>query len=163
MADAIKTRFSTEPYVPVSVTTGDVTKTVQSERNKTDINVIMSKYVKTGVLNHQNPTPARYGDFSGFEDYLDCFSKVHNGEAAFADLPSQVRDHVGNDLGEYLKMITDPERRNELVELGLVEKPPAPPPGPPSPAPDPGPREGQPTAPEAPPEAPTSPPAQPAT
>ncbi len=100
---------------------GGELRTKRGLRDQTDINRIMDRWLKHGTsVAHLNPNVATYGDFSSGLDYREALTAVKAAEADFAALPAQVRAHVGNDPGEFLQMIFDPERRDELEGLGLV-------------------------------------------
>ncbi len=93
----------------------------QSQVDGTDLNLLMRRWRTDGTgLAHLNKGEASYGDFSSGLDYLSALNAVEAAKADFMRLPSNVRAHVRNDPGELLAMIYDPERRDELEELGLV-------------------------------------------
>lgn len=99
---------------------GEKSRTKQSFAEETDINAIMRKYLSSGIMPHIASSPPRYGDFSSAGDYLESMNKVKDAEQRFADLPSNVRDHVDNDPAKLLELAYDESRRDELVELGLL-------------------------------------------
>ncbi len=96
-----------------------------AEQDSTDINLIMDSWIGTGgaVPGRLNPAVGRYGDFSSGMDYWSALTAVKQAESDFAALPPKIRNHVGNDPGNFLDMFEDPARRDELVELGLVAPP----------------------------------------
>jgi len=102
---------------------GEKSLTKQSEADACDINAIMRRYQSTGVLDHQAGQAARYGDFSNVEDYLASLNKVREAQQRFDDLPSKIRDHVENEPGKFLELVFDPERKEEMVQLGLLPEP----------------------------------------
>lgn len=99
---------------------GGPVKTKQSEAAACDINAIMKRYASHGELPAGSGNPS-YGDFSGVGDYHSAANRVLAAQADFDRLPSDVRKHVDNDPGSFLDLVYDPERRDELEELGLVE------------------------------------------
>lgn len=115
-------------------------RTKQSFKGESDANAIMRKYLSTGIPpTYVNRAQAVFGDFSSGEDYTALMNKVVQADAAFAALPSRVRDYCANSPARFLDLIFDPSRRPELVKLGLVteaapapEAPPAPPVEPPA-------------------------------
>lgn len=104
----------------VRTAVGEKSRTKQSFAEESDINAIMRKYLSSGILPHLSSSPPRYGDFSTAGDYLEAMNKVKDAEQRFADLPSNVRDHVDNDPAKLLELAYDESRRDELVELGLL-------------------------------------------
>lgn len=112
------------------------TRTKQSFGNECNINTIMRRYYKTGVIEHLRHDSPRYLDLSNATDYLDAILTVQAAEDAFMELPALVREHFANDPAVYLAAFHDPDRRPELQELGLV-LPEAPEPAVPVPSPEP--------------------------
>lgn len=102
--------------------------TVQSEKKNCDINVIMARYEKTGVIEHVAKSRAEFGDFSEVVDFHSAMNQVALVRERFADLPSRIRRAFENDPAMFLAALDDPARQDELVELGVL--------APPEPAPD---------------------------
>jgi len=96
--------------------------TNQSDLKESDINHIMAKYEKTGVItvNGQERTPM-YGDFSEAKDLHASLSLVRRVESAFLALPASLRARFENDPARLLEFIDDPKNREEAVRLGLVD------------------------------------------
>lgn len=94
----------------------------RGEQDLTDVNLIMDSWIHAGaaVAGHMNMKAGQYGDFSSGVDYHTAMSQVKEADAYFMSLPPKVRNHVDNDPGKLLDLVYDPERREELVELGLV-------------------------------------------
>lgn len=135
------------PHERVQVVCGGG-RTRQSEKDNCDINRIMAKYARTGVLEHVQRYEGRYGDFASAPEYHEACNKVLAANEMFNSLPAAVRNYFDNDPAEFLACAGDPERQDELVELGLAMKAeavaPPPPDGnkPAKPAPAPSPEEG---------------------
>lgn len=104
----------------VRTAVGTRSRTKQSFRSESDINVILAKYRATGVLEHWNRRVPRYGDFSSVPEYREALDRVKAAQQAFDQLPARVRKHCQNDPAELLQLALDPGRREELVALGLV-------------------------------------------
>lgn len=99
---------------------GGESRTEQHHANEVNINQIVSRYRKTGVL----PPSTRiesYGDFSEVRDYHSACNHVREAQAAFMMLPSSIRSRFKNDVGALLAFLEDPENRAEAQRLGLVE------------------------------------------
>lgn len=114
---------------------GTETRTKQADRDECNINSIMARYQSTGVLGHQRDVEAVYGDFTSVEDFHGAQNRIREAQETFDALPAHVRRHCRNDPGELVAMALDPERIDEMVELGLLarleEKEPPTPPSPP--------------------------------
>lgn len=90
--------------------------TEQHHARACDINAIMAKYVKTGVIEHLSRYEPTFADVSelDFKRSLDTVARV---EQEFADLPAFVRDHYENDPQEYINALRTPEGIEELRNL----------------------------------------------
>lgn len=95
--------------------------TKQSMALESDINQIMNRYTVSRQLPMGNGRSPVYGDFSSGVDFHTAMNRVRDAEQAFKSLPAHVRDYVGNDPGKFLDLCFDPDRRDELLKLGLTE------------------------------------------
>lgn len=103
----------------------------QSHRDECNINKIMAKYYRTGLL-PQRGMPGHYGDFTGVDTYHEATERVMAAQAAFMELPSQVRKQFNNDPAQLLAFLADDNNREKAIELGII-----PPPEPVQPEPEP--------------------------
>jgi len=94
-------------------------KTKQSFKAEADINNIMQKYTKTGVLPSGTRQP-KYGDFSNGEDLRSVMDRVISAEMDFNQLPSDLRNRFGNKAANLLDFLADPANETEAQELGLL-------------------------------------------
>lgn len=100
------------------------TLTKQSEKDACDLNLIMARYEKTGVLPDMIRSNPQYGDFSSVPDFLQAQLLVRKANDQFAALDAHVRDRFGNDPAYMLAFCADPANAEEMVKLGLaVAKP----------------------------------------
>jgi len=97
--------------------------TKQSEAEKVEINSIMSRYERTGVIDYINVHKPIFDDVSDIEDYRTNLHKMMNAQEAFLKLPSKIRKYFSNDPLEMLNALHDSTRERELQELGLIEMP----------------------------------------
>lgn len=120
--------FVRGPYdgkrVRVTVNCGSETRTKQSFKDECNINKIVARYRRTGQLPVRDVVP-RFMDCVGVGNYYEASLQVKAAEEAFRRLPSEIRKHFDNDPGKLVDAVQDPERREELVKLGLFEKSPA--------------------------------------
>lgn len=96
-------------------------RTKQSFARDCDINAIVARFTSTGVFEHVDEREARYGDFTGLQDYQEAVNRVSEARNDFMDLPAQVRAWANNDPGEYLELMQDPANAHELREMGYTE------------------------------------------
>lgn len=94
----------------------------QEFKDESDINVIMSRYVKYGTLPPMGGSAGTFSDVSTVEDLLSAQLLVKEAEARFASLDSRVRERFRNDPLELLRFLGDESNRKEAEDLGLVEK-----------------------------------------
>lgn len=94
----------------------------QQFRDECDINAIMAKYKKTGLVEHVNRYQGQYGDFSTVADYQEALNMVMEAQQAFMSLPAHVRTRFDNDPGQYLEFVQDPGNQEEMVKMGLAHK-----------------------------------------
>lgn len=108
----------------IKVTTGG--RTQEHFQKDCDINFIMAKYKKTGVVEHVRKTRAMYGDFTEFMDQAVNMDKVAKAQQAFEALPATLRNKFSNDPRKMMEFIHDKRNFDECVELGIFDKPKAP-------------------------------------
>lgn len=102
---------------------GEVTMTHQSFKNECDINLIISKFEKTGLIEHVNKVHGNYGDFIDSVDYQYCMNQVLEARESFSSLPSKIRKRFDNDPRLFLEFAQDERNRDEMIELGLIQVP----------------------------------------
>lgn len=93
----------------------------QSEAKYADINLIMAKYEKTGVL----PPATREGffaDVSMVGDYRDAVARVEKMDEYFLHLPVDVRKKFEHDPAAFLDFVSDQKNLAEIEEMGLIAK-----------------------------------------
>ena len=96
-------------------------ETKQEFKNDCDINHILSKYQRTGALDHYARYAPMYGDFTSL-DYQTSLNLIKNAENMFAALPSSIRDRFQTPA-EFLDFVQDPSNRPEMDRLGLTTGP----------------------------------------
>lgn len=94
-------------------------RTKQCFQSECDINTILKKYRKTGLLEHVNRFGGDYSDVSGVGDYQQSLNQVMLAQDMFESLPADIRTKFGNDPGRFLDFVEDPQNEEELIELGL--------------------------------------------
>ncbi len=120
---------------------GDKIRTKQSFKTETDINHILAKYRKTGIITADalNARQASFLNVSEIGDFQECQQVIAKAESAFMTLPALVRSRFQNDPAELLDFVKNPENRDEAILLGIIAKtaepepPPEPAPAPPEP------------------------------
>lgn len=99
-------------------------RTHQSFKDEQDVNLILKKYTKTGILPQSSGKIGEYGDFSDPVDYQAALNVGARAREQFEALPAKARKRFNNDPREFLEFMTDKENANEAVKLGLATKKP---------------------------------------
>jgi len=102
----------------------DRSMTNQADMDAADVNKIMARYEKTGVLvdasgNERQPM---YGDFTEIKDYYTSKCAIANVERAFLTLPASVRNRFENNPQLLIDFLEDPKNDTEAVKLGLKDR-----------------------------------------
>lgn len=96
-------------------------KTLQNFKEECDINNIMKKFERTGMLNHAKEFEGGYGDFTNTPvDYQEACNIILEAERMFMTVPSKVRKEFDNDPGKFLEFVENPENIDRCRELGLA-------------------------------------------
>jgi len=104
----------------------------QAFKDECDINNIMARFVKDGILQHYNQFQGQYGDFTDCPEYHDAQNRVIAANAMFLTLPAKIRTQFQNDPGKFLDFVGDKANLPAMIEMGLAKPQPptaaAPPP-----------------------------------
>ncbi len=95
-------------------------RTKQSMKDECDINLILARHEKTGLLTPVDTRPAMFVDVSGVGDYREAIENVRNAEDLFMQLPSKVRAKFDNDPAEFLDFCSSSENEEEMRDMGLL-------------------------------------------
>lgn len=106
------------PKRKISITFPTEGRTKQSFKAECDINTIMARYMKTGLLEHVRADVAQYLDVTG-ADYQDAQNLVAGAKSMFHSLPSHIRSKFENDPAQLLAFMENPANAAEAVKLGL--------------------------------------------
>lgn len=112
-----------------------VSMTKQSFAEESEINNIMAKYAKTGLIEHVK-NHGGYSDMPGPLDYQEALQLTIEAQISFDELPAIVRKEFDNDPFKFLAFVENPENVERMAELGLLNpvEDDVPPEGEPSPA-----------------------------
>lgn len=98
---------------------GKFGRTKQSFKDECDINNIMSRFARTGVLDFAARNEPRYGDCTGL-DFTESMQRVAAANTLFQELPAKLRDRFKNSPAEFLDFVQNDANREEAMELGLL-------------------------------------------
>ena len=94
--------------------------TQQQFKDETNINNIMAKYRKDGIVTHLNTYQGQYGNFIGAADYQTALNRVIAAREMFEEIPADIRARFGNDPAAFLSFVQDPQNLEEMREMGLA-------------------------------------------
>lgn len=97
--------------------------TQQHFKQECDVNYIVKRYVQTGELEHVSENPPHYGDVADLpKDLFSAYEAVDRAEAAFMDLPSDVRKQLDNDPANLSAWLNNPDNKSAAVRYGLLNQ-----------------------------------------
>lgn len=105
--------------------TTDPSRTKQSMRDECDINGIMKRFERTGIVTHNAVREAYFSDVSVVPDFAEAIEIVRKAENMFMSMPAKLRAFFENDPARYVQFCSDPVNADKMVELGLREPKPA--------------------------------------
>lgn len=111
------------PVTRLDCSLGGPSRTKQSMLKECNINWIVEKFAKTGLLAWQNKAQPVFEDVSEIGDYRAAIEKIDAARESFMELPAKVRARFENDAVAFLDFMSDEANRAEAIELGLVKKP----------------------------------------
>lgn len=90
--------------------------TRQADAEGCDINNIMKRYEKTGILPGYT-NPGFFADVSELGDFHRVTEVVRQTTEIFMQLPAQTRAEFQNDVAEFVNWATDPANAGEVKEM----------------------------------------------
>ncbi|WNK13075.1 MAG: internal scaffolding protein [Microvirus sp.] len=112
-----------DDFMPASDETAlvclDKSLTQQSGRDEADINVIVERYVRTGVV-PQIAMPPLGEDFDEVFDFRSAMDTVLEAKRSFDALPANVRYKFKNDPAEFVDFCEDRDNLPMLRKWGLA-------------------------------------------
>lgn len=111
-----------QPTERVQLHCKDKSRAHQSFKAECDINNILKKFHKTGIIDHYSQFKGEYGDFTSSTDYHENLIAMQKANDAFASLPSPIRTKFDNDPTLFLDFVHDPDNEEEMIEMGLARQ-----------------------------------------
>lgn len=96
--------------------------TNQSDKDSTDLNVILARYEKTGLIYGQN-RPPMFDDFTVLPNFYEMQNRIAKVNQSFDLLPASMRNRFGNDPQKLIDFLLDDKNTAEAVTLGLKNAP----------------------------------------
>lgn len=94
--------------------------TEQQWKDTCDVNKIIKKHDKTGLITHVSKFKADYGDLSGV-NFTDMQNKLAHIKSKFEELPADIRKRFQNDPQQLGNFLADAKNKQSAVDMGLVQ------------------------------------------
>ena len=97
----------------------DASLTQQQFKEESDINTIVDRFMKSGVL----PTPTnmpQYVDYEGVFDFQSAMNAVRAADENFMRMDAKIRARFNNSPQEFLEFFANTENTEEAIRLGLA-------------------------------------------
>lgn len=115
-----RSAYSGSKRVPTVIEGASMTQ--QSFKDECDINVLMSRYMKTGILPENiNQAAGQFLDCD-VQDFQYAMQLVAGAQSLFNNLPSSIRNRFDNDPARLLAFVSDDNNRAEAHKLGLLRE-----------------------------------------
>ena len=114
-----------KPHQPrkYSTTITEESLTQQQFKAECDVNNILAKYKKTGMITHLSKHKGEFGDFSNVEDYQTSLARLDQAHQSFQMLPAELRAKFHNDPKNLIAFLSDSSNDEEAIKYGLKTKP----------------------------------------
>lgn len=99
-----------------------VSRTKQSFRDQVNINKILARNRRSGMIDHVSGKTPFYGDVSSIGSYQESLNVVKQAQDLFMGMSSDVRSRFENDPTKMIKFLADPKNLDEAIKLGMVVK-----------------------------------------
>lgn len=94
-------------------------RTKQEFKEECDLNVLMKRYERTGVLPTARIGNPMYVDAADLPSYQESLKIVRDAHESFEALPSRVRAQFENNPEAFVAFAADPANKDQLREWGL--------------------------------------------
>lgn len=98
---------------------GGKSRTLQSQKDDADINVIMKRFGVTGLAPNNVRAPT-YGDFTDAMDFRESMDAIRAAKESFMQMPAAVRKRFANDPQLFVEFCSDKKNLDEMRALGLA-------------------------------------------
>lgn len=99
-------------------------RTKQEFREDCDVNVIIRRFTKSGLLPNPNNAVPQFVDAASLPDLQTLMQIMIEAEKAFMSLPAQVRKEFDNNAIQFVEFATKAENLDKMREWGLAPKAP---------------------------------------
>jgi phage internal scaffolding protein len=118
----MKFKTNHQTYCRNGIVFDEQSLTKQAGKEACDINNIINKYAKTGIITHLSKKAGSYADYSKASSYHESMNLVLEAQEQFNELPAELRFRFQNDPYHFLEFVNNPENIPEMQKMGLLEK-----------------------------------------
>jgi phage internal scaffolding protein len=97
----------------------DDSLTQQQFKDEADINTIVDRFMKSGVMPNPVNMP-QYVDYEGVFDFQTAMNAVRLADENFMRMDAKIRARFNNSPQEFLQFFADPANTEEAIRLGLA-------------------------------------------
>ena len=115
-------RSALSPQKRVGITFPAIGRTKQDGKDACDINKIMHRYIRVGVLDHVSKYEPQYGEHTGL-DFQEAINLVDEANTMFAALPSQTRAAFENNPAQFMDWVSNPENLAQIQQGTAAPEP----------------------------------------
>lgn len=119
-------KFSVVESKPLARPPSGNSRVQQHFKDEVDINNILAKYKKTGVITHVARARKLYGDFTQVKDVAEAMDVSARAKSIFEELPAEIRNRFKNSIPGFFEYIGKEENLEECYKLGIYDRPKAP-------------------------------------
>ena len=116
-----KTAYSKRVPSKTNITEFGDSLTVQEQKEATDINNIVARFAKTGLIEHVNENEPQYGEFANY-DYAEAMRTTARIQSSFNELPAEVRKQFDNNPSEWIEHLANPANIDDMRD-GVIDNP----------------------------------------
>lgn len=96
-------------------------RTEQAHKNQCDVNRIIEKFDKNGIITHVSKFEGKFGDFTGIE-FQTMQQQVALAQNMFNELPPDIRAEFENNPRNLLTFMENPDNREKAIKMGLISE-----------------------------------------
>lgn len=104
--------------------TDDPGFTIQEQYQQTEINTILDRYQRTGIIDHVQKHEPQYGEFAAYDFHANQNMIVKITES-FNDLPAKTRSEFDHDPAKFVEFLADQHNIEDMRD-GIIGDDPKP-------------------------------------
>ena len=97
----------------------DASLTQQQFKEESDINTIVDRFMKSGVMPNPVNMP-QYIDYEGVFDFQSAMNTIRQADENFMRMDAKIRARFNNSPQEFLEFFSNAENIPEAIRLGLA-------------------------------------------